>query len=73
MLGSVADTEDVLQKALLAAWRSIGRFDGRSLRAWLYRIATKRCLHYMRRESRRTQPAGLPDHGARWTGLARSD
>jgi hypothetical protein len=32
MLGSVADAEDVLQEALLAAWRSIGRFDGRALR-----------------------------------------
>src|SRR5205814_6843858 len=58
------DAEDVLQEALLAAWRSIGRFDGRSLRAWLYRIATNRCLNYLRGESRRPQPAGLPDPGA---------
>jgi RNA polymerase sigma-70 factor, ECF subfamily len=61
ILGSVADAEDVLQEALLAAWRAIGRFDGRSLRAWLYRIATNRCLNYLRGESRRPQPAGLPD------------
>src|SRR5438876_5841757 len=64
ILGSVADAEDVLQEALLAAWRSFGRFDGRSLRAWLYRIATNRCLNYLRGESRRPQPAGLPDPGA---------
>jgi RNA polymerase sigma-70 factor (TIGR02960 family) len=64
ILGSVQDAEDVLQEALLAAWRSIGRFDGRSLRAWLYRIATNRCLNYLRGESRRPQPAGLPDPGA---------
>ncbi|WP_419995809.1 RNA polymerase subunit sigma-70 [Streptomyces boninensis] len=57
ILGSVQDAEDVLQEALLAAWRSIGRFDGRSLRAWLYRIATNRCLNYLRGESRRPQPA----------------
>ncbi len=73
ILGSVQDAEDVLQEALLAAWRSIGRFDGRSLRAWLYRIATNRCLNYLRGESRRPQPAGLPGQGAGWTGLVRSD
>jgi RNA polymerase sigma-70 factor (ECF subfamily) len=73
ILGSVQDAEDVLQEALLAAWRSIGRFDGRSLRAWLYKIATNRCLNYLRGESRRPQPAYLPDLGAGWTGQGRSD
>jgi RNA polymerase sigma-70 factor (ECF subfamily) len=63
ILGSAADAEDVLQEALLAAWRAIGRFDGRSLRAWLYRIATNRCLNYLRDEARRPQPAALPDPG----------
>ena len=74
ILGSAEDAEDVLQEALLAAWRSIGRFDGQSLRAWLYRIATNRCLNYLRGESRRPQPAGLPrpDQGAGRTGLVRS-
>ncbi|WP_034260842.1 RNA polymerase subunit sigma-70 [Actinospica robiniae] len=68
ILGSVQDAEDVLQEALLAAWRSIERFDGRSLRAWLYRIATNRCLNYLRGESRRPQPAGQPEHGPRRPG-----
>jgi RNA polymerase sigma-70 factor (TIGR02960 family) len=74
LLGSVQDAEDMLQEALLAAWRSIGRFDGQSLRAWLYRIATNRCLNYLRGESRRPQLATLPlpDQGAGWTGLVRS-
>jgi RNA polymerase sigma-70 factor (TIGR02960 family) len=61
ILGSVQDAEDVLQEALLAAWSSIGRFDGRSPRAWLYRIATNRCLNYLRGESRRPQPAWRSD------------
>jgi RNA polymerase sigma-70 factor, ECF subfamily len=73
ILGSVADAEDVLQEALLAAWRSLGQFDGRSLRAWLYRVATNRCLNYLRDESRRPQSAVLPGQGAGWTGLVRSE
>src|ERR1700761_8621419 len=72
-LGSFHDAEDVLQEALLAAWRGIGQFDGRSLRAWLYRITTNRCLNYLRGESRRPQPAGLPDRSAGRRGPVRSD
>jgi RNA polymerase sigma-70 factor (TIGR02960 family) len=71
-LGSFHDAEDVLQEALLAAWRGIDQFDGRSLRAWLYRITTNRCLNFLRGESRRPQPAGLPRQGGAGTGAARS-
>jgi len=38
VLGSVADAEDMLQETLLAAWRGLERFEGRSsLRTWLHR------------------------------------
>jgi RNA polymerase sigma-70 factor (ECF subfamily) len=54
MLGSFADAEDALQNTLLAAWQSLGGFEGRaSLRTWLYRIATHRCLDARRAASRR--------------------
>src|SRR4249920_1933422 len=54
MLGSLQDAEDALQDTLLAAWRAIGAFEGRSsLRTWLYRIATNRCLNARRSVSRR--------------------
>jgi RNA polymerase sigma-70 factor (TIGR02960 family) len=54
MLGSVQDAEDALQDTLLAAWRGLGGFQGRApLRAWLYRIATNRCLNARRSASRR--------------------
>jgi RNA polymerase sigma-70 factor (TIGR02960 family) len=54
MLGSVQDAEDVLQETLLAAWRGIDRFEERaSLRAWLYKIATNRCLNFLRDAKRR--------------------
>jgi RNA polymerase sigma-70 factor (TIGR02960 family) len=54
MLGSFQDAEDALQDTLLAAWQGLGGFQGRaSLRTWLYRIATNRCLNARRSASRR--------------------
>jgi RNA polymerase sigma-70 factor (TIGR02960 family) len=54
MLGSLQDAEDALQDTLLSAWRGFGAFEGRaSLRTWLYRIATNRCLNARRSASRR--------------------
>ena len=54
MLGSFQDAEDALQDTLLAAWQGLGEFEGRaSLRTWLYRIATNRCLNARRSASRR--------------------
>jgi RNA polymerase sigma-70 factor (TIGR02960 family) len=72
-LGSFHDAEDVLQEAMLAAWSAIGRFDGRSPRAWLYRITTNRCLNYLRGASRRPQPAALPGQSAWQTRPVRPD
>lgn len=49
MLGSAADAEDVVQESLIAAWKSIGRFEGgSSLYTWLHRIAVNGCLARMR-------------------------
>jgi RNA polymerase sigma-70 factor (TIGR02960 family) len=54
MLGSLQDAEDALQDAMLSAWRGLEAFDGRaSLRTWLYRIATNRCLDALRAGRRR--------------------
>jgi RNA polymerase sigma-70 factor (ECF subfamily) len=45
MLGSYVEAEDMVQEALLKAWRGRETFEGRStFRAWLYRIATNVCL-----------------------------
>jgi RNA polymerase sigma-70 factor (TIGR02960 family) len=56
ILGSVQDAEDLLQETLLAAWRGLDQFrEQASLRVWLYRIATNRCLNALRDRGRRPQ------------------
>jgi RNA polymerase sigma factor (sigma-70 family) len=54
MLVSLQDAEDAVQETLLAAWQGLGAFEERaSIRTWLYRIATNRCLNALRSVSRR--------------------
>ena len=54
MLGSFQDAEDALQDTLLSAWQGLDGFEGRaSIRTWLYRIATNRCLNARRSAGRR--------------------
>ena len=48
------DAEDVVQDALLSAWKSLGSFEGTSFRAWVFRIVTNRALDKLR--SRRRHP-----------------
>jgi len=71
ILGSLQDAEDIVQETLLAAWRGLSGFEERaSLRTWLYRIATNRCLNALR--DRRRQPQEVPSMAepARPTWLA---
>jgi RNA polymerase sigma-70 factor, ECF subfamily len=57
MVGSVHESEDMVQETALRAWRSRREFEGRStLRSWLYRIATNVCLDTLRRRPRRVLP-----------------
>jgi len=57
MLGSLHDSEEAMQEALLRAWRGLDRFEERSsLRSWLYRIATNTCLDAIARRKRRLLP-----------------
>lgn len=61
MLGSVDDADDLVQETLLAAWRGLTAFDGRSsVRTWLFRIATNRCLNAIRDGRRRPPPVPVP-------------
>jgi RNA polymerase sigma-70 factor (TIGR02960 family) len=64
ILGSLADAEDATQEALLAAWQGLPGFEERaSVRTWLYRIATRRCLNMLRSAGRHPEvplPTDLP-------------
>jgi RNA polymerase sigma-70 factor (ECF subfamily) len=62
-LGSVQDAEDALQDTLLSAWQGLAGFEGRaSVRTWLYRVATSRCLDALR-AGRRRPPVSTPPPG----------
>lgn len=57
MLGSLADSEDLVQETLIKAWRGRAGFEGRSsARSWLYKIATNACLDFL--DSRKERRAG---------------
>lgn len=61
MLGSLTDADDVMQEVVLAAWQGLETFAGRSsVRTWLYRIATNRCLNAIRAGKRRALPEPVP-------------
>jgi RNA polymerase sigma-70 factor (TIGR02960 family) len=61
LLGRLPDAEDAVQETLLSAWRGVGEFEGRSsVRTWLYRIATRRCLNAIREAGRRPPLAPTP-------------
>ena len=68
MLGSLDDSEDIVQETFLRAWRSRESFNATaesSFRAWLYRIATNACLDALKKTPRRLLASQLgqpPSH-----------
>ena len=50
------DAEDLAQETFLSAYKSLTYFDGANERAWLCKIATNKCLDYLKRAGRRSVP-----------------
>ena len=60
MLGSLDESEDLVQETFLRAWKNLHTFQGRSsFRAWLYTIATNACLDVLDGRPRRILPHQL--------------
>lgn len=67
LTGDYFDAEDLAQDTFLSAYRHLPDFDGQNEKAWLCRIATNKCIDYLKRAGRRSVPteevyfAALPD------------
>lgn len=55
IVGAGPDAEDVVQDALISAWKSMRSFEGTNFRAWLFRIVTNRALDRIRARKRRPE------------------
>lgn len=66
MTGPGPDAEDLAQETFVRAFGAIGSFEGRaSLRTWLLRIATNKCIDHRRRSRKpTTTPTHLSDLAA---------
>ena len=78
LTGDEATAEDAVQETFLRAYRSLGRFDGRSeVGTWLHRIAVNASLEIMRKNERRKDetpgealPLPSPEPGPERTALS---
>jgi RNA polymerase sigma-70 factor (ECF subfamily) len=75
ILGTTPDSEDVVQDAMISAWKSIASFEGGSFRAWIFRIATNRAIDIVRARRRRGElPLEPPeDAEVEWAEPASGD
>ena len=59
IVGNEADTDDVIQEALIRAYRRVGSFRGDAgLRSWVYRIAVNCAFDLLRERKRQSEANG---------------
>jgi len=56
LTGDYFTAEDLTQETFLAAYRHFDDFAGQAEKAWLCRIASNKCVDYLRAAARRTVP-----------------
>lgn len=56
MTGDYFAAEDLAQETFLSAYEKYSSFDGRHEKAWICRIATNKCLDYLKAVGRRSVP-----------------
>ncbi|MFF8835789.1 RNA polymerase sigma factor [Streptomyces sp. NPDC015130] len=62
MLSGSAEAEDVVQEALVGAWRRLPDFRGDSaFLTWMYKIVTNRCLNQLRSRRPTTELDSVPE------------
>lgn len=57
MVKNPFDAQDLTQDTFLSAYQKLSEFDGAHERAWICKIATNKCLDYLKSASRRIEPA----------------
>jgi RNA polymerase sigma factor (sigma-70 family) len=55
-IGNPFDAEDLTQEVFLSAYKNLSRFDGSYEKAWLSKIAVRKCLDFLKAAGRRTIP-----------------
>lgn len=66
MTGDYFTAEDITQDTFISAYEHLSEFTGGSEKAWLCRIASNKCIDYLKAAERRTLPVAgdeLPEDG----------
>lgn len=56
MVKNPFDAQDLTQETFLSAYKKLAEFDGTYEKAWISKIATNKCLDYLKNSARRIEP-----------------